>query len=150
MIAKLTPNDRALLRKAHAALLDQGRPSYLVDADGDILCAYRDGYGNRCAAGMLIPDDEYNPNFESVNASGLSVDCSLRDRKAVSTIASMSSMGLVYLNRLQRAHDCAARVVYSNGREGEFIDLYLQALQEFENEGYTGLVALLAEDAPDA
>lgn len=40
----------------------QGEPSFLGGTD---ICAYRGEWGTKCAAGVLIPDDLYDPEMES-------------------------------------------------------------------------------------
>jgi hypothetical protein len=42
-------------------LLKQGVRSFDANSGG---CRYRDDNGNKCAAGCLISDDEYNPSME--------------------------------------------------------------------------------------
>lgn len=45
-------------------LFTQGRPAY----DGHRVCMYRTHVGLRCAVGVLIPDDLYDPAFETNKA----------------------------------------------------------------------------------
>jgi len=47
-------------------LFTQGRPAY----DGNRGCMYRTHDGLRCAVGVLIPDDFYDPAFE-INAADI-------------------------------------------------------------------------------
>lgn len=44
-------------------LLTQKRKS----KDGEILCKYRDSKGNKCAAGCLISDKEYDETMEKIS-----------------------------------------------------------------------------------
>lgn len=46
-------------------------PSYRVRSDGDIDCLYRGEEGRRCAVGVLIPDELYDPSYESTGAWSL-------------------------------------------------------------------------------
>lgn len=46
------------------SVLAQGKPSYNITANGDILCQYRCEDGRRCAAGHVIADSEYSADFE--------------------------------------------------------------------------------------
>ncbi len=45
-------------------LRQQGAKSLYEDADGDMSCAYRGDTGLKCAAGCLIPDNEYDSGDE--------------------------------------------------------------------------------------
>lgn len=51
-------------------LLTQKRKS----KDGEIHCKYRDSKGNKCAAGCLISDKEYNETMENVSWAQLVED----------------------------------------------------------------------------
>lgn len=72
-----------------AHLLKQGKMS--LNADG--LCAYRGENGLMCAAGILIPDEAYRPNMETLRWSTL-VDRHLIENKFRNEI-----------NELQNIHD---------------------------------------------
>jgi len=39
-------------------------PSYTLLKDGTTQCLYRAPNGNKCAFGLLIPDDKYHPRME--------------------------------------------------------------------------------------
>lgn len=45
-------------------LRNQKIPSYKRRDTGDVECLYRGPEGRKCAAGMLIPDDQYRPDME--------------------------------------------------------------------------------------
>lgn len=51
------PTEQQLFDKIVSGLRAQGEPS--VDEDG--MCAYRGTGGCKCAAGQVIPDDDYRP-----------------------------------------------------------------------------------------
>lgn len=55
---------------AAPGLLKQGKRS--LNPDGD--CAYRGQDGLKCAIGLLIPDDLYQPGFEGAAAFALPTD----------------------------------------------------------------------------
>jgi hypothetical protein len=62
MSTEVTPlTAQEIFDKVATHLLRQGRRS--VGGDG---CAYRGEGGSKCAAGILIPDDAYDPEFEGV------------------------------------------------------------------------------------
>jgi len=56
-----------------ASLDAQGKRSGMDDPEhlGTTMCAYRGRGGERCAIGMLIPDDLYSPDMEGQNVYSL-------------------------------------------------------------------------------
>lgn len=52
------------------AMIAQGAPSYDVAAG---VCRYRGPEGRKCAAGVLIPDEDYRPEMEGRNSDYLSI-----------------------------------------------------------------------------
>ena len=82
-----------LFNKVSLHLLTQGQMS--LNADG--LCAYRGENGLMCAAGVLIPDEAYTPNMETLRWSTL-VDRHLIENKFRNEI-----------NELQNIHDHGSR-----------------------------------------
>lgn len=64
-------NKHEVFAKVKAHLLAQGRRSVFVE-DTE-MCAYRDGMGNSCAVGCLIPDDRYNSYIENLPVSDSAV-----------------------------------------------------------------------------
>ena len=68
-------------------------------------CAYRGEHGRKCAVGMLIPDDEYDPRKE-----GLRVKCLVSSKKPIPTLVLMFTEGLGSLiNAIQWVHDVEMR-----------------------------------------
>ena len=57
-------------------------------------CSYRTPCGDKCAIGILIPDDEYSPDFENTWVTNI--------HGKVSTLAPLD---LRMLDRLQDVHD---------------------------------------------
>lgn len=58
-------------------------------------CAYRDGKGNKCFVGALIPDELYNPAIESTDAEN-----------AIDILYMLDKFESIdFLNRLQTIHD---------------------------------------------
>lgn len=102
MIAGLDPNTaraQDVFDFVAFKLIQQGKPS--VTADG-AKCLYRDGNGGKCAAGHLIPDEEYRPVIEGMGIAF----CAER----VPALAALVRHGLdLLLDLLQQAHDDAAR-----------------------------------------
>ena len=79
-------------------LFTQGRPAY----DGNRGCMYRTHDGLRCAVGVLIPDDFYDPAFEKNIAATVIqelFDADLADWREHEYL----------LNALQLAHDKCLR-----------------------------------------
>ena len=58
--------NQEIFDKAWQAFVVEQRPaSVCYDSDGDLdSCLYRDPNGNRCAIGLCIPDDQYDPGIE--------------------------------------------------------------------------------------
>ena len=57
-------NQQEIFDKVATHLIAQGKQSLMFM--GAEACAYRGADGTMCAAGCLIPDDEYDPDFEGV------------------------------------------------------------------------------------
>lgn len=76
-------------------LLTQRRRSF----DGKAGCAYRGPEGRKCAAGALLPDDQYDPRMEGHTV--FTVTRGTRDKFAA--IVGESNLGL--LGDLQSIHD---------------------------------------------
>lgn len=51
-----------------SGLIKQGKPSYDIQT---MNCMYDNGAGQKCAVGMLIPDDDYSPLLEGNGISTL-------------------------------------------------------------------------------
>lgn len=70
-------------------LLKQNKRS-LIGAE----CAYRGSCGAMCAIGVLIPDKEYRPRFEGLQARVIALE-----------VPSLQSVNKWLLARLQKIHD---------------------------------------------
>ena len=55
-------------------------------------CKYRARNGNKCAIGILIPDEQYDPAFEDKSVHGLRVPC-------------LENLSRSLLSSLQRTHE---------------------------------------------
>ena len=73
-------------------LLKQGRRATVKGN-----CSYRTPHGAMCAIGVLIPDDEYNPDFENMWVSNI-----------YSKVSTLAPLDLTMLDRLQDIHDNSA------------------------------------------
>ena len=56
-------NNLEIFNLVRDGLIAQGRPSFINDA-GQIMCRYRSPCGARCAVGLFIKDENYDPKFE--------------------------------------------------------------------------------------
>ena len=61
-LPKATPSE--VFWQAFDVLTSQKAMSFFVRTSGLISCRYRDGRGNRCGAGTVFSDAEYDPNWE--------------------------------------------------------------------------------------
>lgn len=80
-------------------LAQQGEPALCMLLQGDeteeYSCAYRTPDGKMCAAGCLIPDEKYKPEFENATFSGVLLSSTLTcDPDLVD-----------FIENLQMAHD---------------------------------------------
>lgn len=82
-----------------------------TSSESENKCTYRSGHGTSCVAGMLIPDDEYDPAFEG---NGLSMDMMPIERyssygydRLVAAVKQNLPDGVSYADvvRLQHLHD---------------------------------------------
>lgn len=58
------------------------------------LCVYRLGDGNKCAVGVLIPDEEYHETFENATIDSVAEAC-----------PSLEGLDLGFLSQAQNCHD---------------------------------------------
>ena len=70
-------------------------------AENDDGCAYRGDGGTKCAAGCLIPDEEYRPDLEGCSV----LDPSMSKASPPGEIVDRLGHDLVLVCDLQRAHD---------------------------------------------
>lgn len=81
-------------------VVEKNPPS--VEED-DITCLYRGPNGSRCAVGVLLPDEVYQPTLEGVSLKDLDPNVCVASEFA----AWIRSHGLTFLGQLQQAHDQA-------------------------------------------
>lgn len=78
-------------------LFSQGeRSTVLLPNRSEYSCAYRGANGHKCAVGIVIPDDLYDPEME-----GLCVDVIISDHKELKFL----KPHLAVLSELQLVHD---------------------------------------------
>lgn len=82
-------------------IIAQGGPAFTL-RDGAAYCMYRTPEGRKCAAGQLLPDDEYE--FAMENRTAL----------AIAAFRPLFTGGLDLLSWLQNAHDAAAAAEYGD------------------------------------
>jgi hypothetical protein len=80
--------------KVVIGLRAQGRPSINPNS----VCMYRNSEGLKCAVGILIPDEEYRPEF----------DCNLDLINVIEQVPALQSFDRIFLNSLQYVHDSAS------------------------------------------
>lgn len=97
-------------------LITQGEKSIDEDAfDYSLIyCKYRSG-NNKCAAGCLISDEEYNEDMEKISWRSLVHD------------GLVPSEHSYLINRLQVIHDNVASLTKSEVRENWYLDLGIMA-----------------------
>lgn len=67
-------------------------------------CLYRGPKGRKCAVGIWIPDDEYNPNFEGDSLGDLIVDLQYQP-PVIREAGVHREQAITLLCRMQTAHD---------------------------------------------
>ena len=131
-----------------SALLKQGKPSLdarpvlSVNSIPMTSCGYRGVDGTKCAAGYLIPDEEYDPDLEgaTLEEPNYNTRTALAQKKTrLREIVGRQGHDLTLVYKLQKAHDNA--VDDSNWLKG-FRTRAFTVAQEF---GLSALV--LAGDA---
>lgn len=98
--------------KIYNGLKTQGRPSFIIDRN-EVSCRYRTDSGDRCAVGMLIADEDYDPKIEGRDVYNLPHEK-----------IGIEFDHLAMLTRLQELHDDWARV------GGEFPESSFQNIRQ--------------------
>lgn len=59
------PTNQEIFNQVIEGIFRQGGPSFVYYEDSkDIICKYRWSNGRKCAAGLIMPDDEYSEDVE--------------------------------------------------------------------------------------
>jgi hypothetical protein len=125
-----------LFDKVAAALIAQGKPS--LDPGG--MCQYRGLEGLACAAGHLIPDEEYQPAMEGKLASAA---CEISP-----TLNSVKyDVGKDFLDAIQTAHDGGGYLTYGVGGAVRYPKQFCESAADDQNwlENFKGRMRFLAE-----
>lgn len=86
--------NQAAFEKVVRHLLRQNAKSEGESQFGEVRCEYRGPGGRMCAVGCLIPDSEYQPSMEGLDAWA-----------AVNRCPSLVGLNVSLLQRLQDVHD---------------------------------------------
>lgn len=98
-------------------LIKQGGPSSEVRGDDVAVCMYRSKEGRKCAAGWLIPDEQYSPTFENYAVVGIFdaknlplPSSSLEGFEILKGLENaLAGHDLKFVSRLQDLHDSLSR-----------------------------------------
>jgi hypothetical protein len=90
-------NQQEIFDKVASHLITQGVKATYRRSGGYPSCAYRGDNGTMCAAGCLIPDEEYNPEFEGIPWMGV--------RHDIPSLASLTDKDHALIISLQGVHD---------------------------------------------
>jgi hypothetical protein len=94
-----------------SGLIKQGKPSYDIQTMG---CMYDNGAGQKCAVGMLIPDEVYSPTFEGCGVLSLAYKAWKGNWK---TRHLLNKMNLDTLLAVQKTHDMSVTFYREEGTE---------------------------------
>ena len=92
-------NQQEIFDKVASHLIAQGKQSLRTTNQqwNDQGCAYRGDNGTMCAAGCLIPDEEYKPEFEGRSWTKI--------QEKIPSLASLASKESDLIGVLQNLHD---------------------------------------------
>jgi hypothetical protein len=90
-------NQQEIFDKVASHLITQGVQAVRNRWVGYPSCAYRGDNGTMCAAGCLIPDEEYNPEFEGLPWMDVRPD--------IPSLASLTDKDHDLISSLQYVHD---------------------------------------------
>lgn len=103
------------------SIISQGGPS-VNTFNG---CAYRGNNGRKCAAGWLIPDEDYNTNYEGQVVSRYI-------KNSVTDYFKSRDLDICFIIKLQGIHD---NTWCKNDSDEEFIDLWKRQMYDLaQNE----------------
>lgn len=93
-------NRQKFLNEAYAAIIAQGKASFIIGGAGILICQYRGPNGLKCAIGHLIPDDGYSTIMEMNRVSNPRVLSALG-------LDNIFEDDIEFLCALQSSHDLA-------------------------------------------
>lgn len=96
-------NDQQVFDFVVGRMLAQGCRSMFISCFGEE-CAYHSSDGNKCAAGHLIPAEDYSEDWEG---DGVSIDLLPKELNAVSEYFKDRGFNIRLISSLQSAHDGA-------------------------------------------
>lgn len=119
-------NEQEVFDHIVGSLIKQGKGSFVI-VDDEVHCRYRDGQGNKCAAGHIIPDHLYDVSFENMMAKAvLGGSQDFTDNAAILRLRSEMSLDkssvVAVISNLQTHHDDACEM---GPDEGQFLDIFL-------------------------
>jgi hypothetical protein len=94
-----------------SGLIKQGKPSYDIQTMG---CMYDNGAGQKCAVGMLIPDEVYSPTLEGCGVLSLAYKAGKGNWK---TKHLLNKMNHDTLFAVQKTHDMSVTFYREEGTE---------------------------------
>ena len=100
--------------------------SFELSGVGDRLCLYRGLNGEKCAIGILIPDDKWNPDCENQSPVQALANCGIKDYFHDEVFEALD--GIYFLRDLQGAHDIVCYTFASTGSTKSTIETSLRNL----------------------
>jgi hypothetical protein len=109
--------------KVVKAVIAQGRPSATIRADNSVRCLYRGPDGCKCAAGHLIPDEDFKPAMEG---------CSATNSIHIKEVLKRDGHNADLVFELQNAHDSAARMsrTYAGFDNANFVEKFKEQAKD--------------------
>lgn len=93
-----------------SGLIKQGKPSYNIHMG----CMYNNGAGQKCAVGMLIPDDDYSPLLEG---KGVPIIAFKAVKFGWKTKHLFNAMSYDTMDAVQQIHDMSVAFYRKEGTE---------------------------------
>ena len=109
-------NQQEIFDKVATHLITQGvQATSVKESGGYPSCAYRGDNGTMCAAGCLIPDEEYNPEFEGLDWVDVEIE--------IPSLASLTFEGHDLISSLQIVHDTKSNWLSIDGLKNALRDV---------------------------
>lgn len=94
-----------------SGLIKQGKPSYDIQT---LSCMYDNGAGQKCAVGILIPDEDYSPALEGCNILSLAYKAEKNNWKTKELLTDENEF---LLNSVRQIHDMSVAFYREKGTE---------------------------------